>query len=61
LPYFSKVGSGQGLGLNISKRIAEKLGGTLRLKKQRNPIGSDFELSLPLKKPIYGIQQVYGF
>jgi signal transduction histidine kinase len=53
LPYFSKVEGGQGLGLNISKRIAERLGGSLVLKKKRSPIGSDFELTLPLKKPIY--------
>jgi len=46
---FTRQKEGNGLGLTISKRIAEMLGGTLGYESELNK-GSDFYFIIPLKK-----------
>jgi signal transduction histidine kinase len=46
-PAFQQV-PGTGLGLYISRQLAESHGGTLRLEASRPDRGSTFALSLPL-------------
>lgn len=59
-PYFSKTLGGQGLGLNISQRISEKLGGTIKHFNLMSG-GSAFAFSQEVQKPIFGVQQVFKF
>ena len=40
-------GKGSGIGLYISQKLAEAIGGTLKLKESSKNIGSVFQLSLP--------------
>ena len=47
-PFFTtKKGHGSGLGLSVSKEIAENLGGTLFLKPYIEGQGAEFQLQLP--------------
>lgn len=47
-PFFTtKKGHGSGLGLSVSKEIAENLGGTLLLKPYVKGQGAEFQLELP--------------
>lgn len=47
-PFFTtKKGQGSGLGLSVSKEIAENLGGTLMLKPYVKGQGAEFQLEIP--------------
>lgn len=48
VPFFTTKAKGSGIGLVLSRQIAEAHGGTLRLENRRGPRGCEALMSLPL-------------
>ena len=55
-PFFSKKIKGTGLGLAVSKRIADSHGGSLRISSREGE-GSEAILTLPLAMAVTGVQR----
>ncbi len=56
-PFASEKGHKRGLGLYLSKRLAEALGGSLRLNYSSPERGSMFTLLLPMRKSAKSLRQ----